>query len=1099
MGAEDIAFRATMDASGFMSGTSQIEEKLNGLDSGSKESSNSLMGLAEKMTGLSPAALAGTAGIIALAEGLKSCVEAAAPVQQNLVDIGVATGQGTAGLEGLGTALSGTTVGMGEGSAAALQLSDTYKSNNEILAAMPGNIALSESAHMSLGQAISTTTGAITKFNLSGTDTSMVANLFVAGAQHSKESAGQLGEAVSSAGIVAKNLGMDITTTTAVMAMFSQAGLLGANAGTTFSMSMKALTKDNKGVSDALAEMGTSFGEIDPQAHSFDEIIKTLSDHHITLKESQALFGRGGQAMYAVIQQQAGGFQQLKSAITDTEAATTGAEAASSTYEGSMKRLGAAANDAEVAIGNALLPTLAALVNGMADAITEATKLGAAIAGLAGNTVETTGKGNWFDQQLFGMMGVHTGAQESGTATADTWTAAYEEQMQADNSEVDPYVQAALDRQAKAMGTSAGKAFAGTWDAVMTEEQLKAARYAADVNTINANNDRGGPSLTGTLAPPGTSGNLGYGQATSSGFTMGLYLINQDSTGGAAWQFKSEKYGTEPLDQRDPIGSANALVAKHLAAEGKTASTQQFAKGGYGQIITIDVPVQASLWETPFTQQQQSEWLNQNKDAAKNAGGELGEALYNGYFENESKIANSPELSKSWDVLMQSLAKPDPANAQRVSMALGDLVQAGVIAPIWQDSIMKAADEALSGDVITDKGAYLKSTFAQIGTDAGNALKDGILTVQEQETLTKLADEYLKAGGDASDAMIQAIESKDWAGLGSTIGKTTGQSFVDALTGEVKNFNIPKISDILKDPNLQSKISDLPDFLTNTFQPALKKSFDDQYSITKMGYDESISQTQKWIDTTESLYQQHSDWFTSWQGNLLEMEKSGQITAQDAMWVWDQMTNQSTKTADALKGQAVGYDQLKKATQDCADCAISEFGQWQESQDNLFQGSYIGAGGQDYLTWKTGQMNAIAETQRAMKSVGGAVLGQDYTQSPLTQQTIKVVADTSEADLKIKGLGTNIDSIANALSKKYSITADTATIDASLKGIGSTIDTIKTKADPVAVRAQVNRTEIDKLLSDIAAGHNMQVYVSVNAYAGEIQAQVDAAIRNALA
>jgi len=93
------------------------------------------------------------------------------------------------------------------------------------------------------------------------------------------------------------------------------------------------------------------------------------------------------------------------------------------------------------------------------------------------------------------------------------------------------------------------------------------------------------------------------------------------------------------------------------------------------------------------------------------------------------------------------------------------------------------------------------------------------------------------------------------------------------------------------------------------------------------------------------------------------------------------------------KQASVGFNQLESAMEDCTE-TMSEFGLWQEQNaEELFQGSYIGAGGEQYLDWKLSQIQSIAATQKAMASVGGAVLGKDYTDFQLSPSL-----DTSAAE-----------------------------------------------------------------------------------------------------
>jgi len=166
-----------------------------------------------------------------------------------------------------------------------------------------------------------------------------------------------------------------------------------------------------------------------------------------------------------------------------------------------------------------------------------------------------------------------------------------------------------------------------------------------------------------------------------------------------------------------------------------------------------------------------------------------------------------------------------------------------------------------------------------------------------------------------------------------------------------------------------------------------------------------------------------------------------------------------------VQDQAIGYDNLKKAMEDCSECAVSEFGQWQEAQDGLFQNSYIGPGGSGYLDWKNQQMAAIAETQAAMQAIGGISVGQQYE---MPEAQIKIGADTSSAE--------------NAKADLES-------------------DIIATKPDmTLGIETQAAMDEVNQLVSYIiTVNPTMSVQVSVSAYAGEIQAIVADAIRSALA
>ena len=99
-------------------------------------------------------------------------------------------------------------------------------------------------------------------------------------------------------------------------------------------------------------------------------------------------------------------------------------------------------------------------------------------------------------------------------------------------------------------------------------------------------------------------------------------------------------------------------------------------------------------------------------------------------------------------------------------------------------------------------------------------------------------------------------------------------------------------------------------------------------------------------------------------------------------------------TVKATQAATVGYNQLQKAIEDCEACVMSDFGAWQEQQENLFNPSYIGAGGQAYLDWKNTVVSAANEAAMAVQAVGGKALGSAATPQSIP---VSVTLDTSKA------------------------------------------------------------------------------------------------------
>jgi hypothetical protein len=248
----------------------------------------------------------------------------------------------------------------------------------------------------------------------------------------------------------------------------------------------------------------------------------------------------------------------------------------------------------------------------------------------------------------------------------------------------------------------------------------------------------------------------------------------------------------------------------------------------------------------------------------------------------------------------------------------------------WAETLglgkLSAVGKWIDFDEIVDKSAAIDSKMVELGDKAGTALKDGILTATERDTLQALAKEFEAMGGDASNALIQAVKKQDWASVGQIIGTETGKGFKDSLTGAVLGTGETRsLADIIAGGG--NGISNLKAFQENTFQPALKSSFDEMHKIADSGYTEDIKLADAWITDKQKLLSEHADWFTTWQNALLTKESQGKI---DAIQFYDEWA----------KAEKAGVEEVKKAKDESKDIT-----------DGLYYGTYAdeGASYKDYV------------------------------------------------------------------------------------------------------------------------------------------------------
>jgi len=279
-----------------------------------------------------------------------------------------------------------------------------------------------------------------------------------------------------------------------------------------------------------------------------------------------------------------------------------------------------------------------------------------------------------------------------------------------------------------------------------------------------------------------------------------------------------------------------------------------------------------------------------------------------------------------------------------------------------------------------------------------NALKDALDSYEKAKVkyLAEPDNENARAEFDRALENLQAIADQN--PLKVKVDADTSL-FNTAMANVAGSIDLKKL---LSDPaEFKAAVMDIPEFMANTFQPALGEQIDFFKTQWHSGIGEAQQETRDFVDAMVIAANDMPNLFSLDQIITLQQYAHGLIGVEQAI---DELSAGMDKLAEKTKSASVGYDALKKSLEDTSECAISDFAQWQESQEGLFAGSYIGPGGNAYVQWKEDSIAAIAETQAAMRSVGGAVLGKDYTQTVQMQVTL----DTTKAETDITALETEI-------------------------------------------------------------------------------------------
>ena len=121
-----------------------------------------------------------------------------------------------------------------------------------------GALDLAAAGELAVGDAAEIAASAMTQFGLAGRNVPHIADLLAAGAGKAQGSVGDLGMALNQAGLVANSTGLSIEETTAGLASFASAGLVGSDAGTSFKSMLQRLTPQSKEAQARMDELGIS-------------------------------------------------------------------------------------------------------------------------------------------------------------------------------------------------------------------------------------------------------------------------------------------------------------------------------------------------------------------------------------------------------------------------------------------------------------------------------------------------------------------------------------------------------------------------------------------------------------------------------------------------------------------------------------------------------------------------------------------------------------------------------------------------------------------------------------------------------------------------
>lgn len=326
-------------------------------------------------------------GVKKLAEGMKSCVDAAAEFEYQMATVqslSGATGSEFKELSNRAKTLGATTsfTATQAGEAMEYMALAGWKSK-DMLEGVDGIMALAAAATMDLGTASDIVTDNLTAFNLTAKDSNRFADQLAYAMSKSNTNVEQLGESYKYCAATSTQLGYSMEDTTAALMVMANAGIKGSSSGTALSSIMTRLGND---VSDCRTMLEGYGIQVYDTTGSVRELSAILDDMKgiwggLTDEEKSALSytvaGKTAQAqLMTVLGESTGAFETYAEGLRNCNgAAKEMQDIKLDTFTGQIQLLESAYDGLRVSIGEDLMPVMGMLVEGLTDVLTVANGL----------------------------------------------------------------------------------------------------------------------------------------------------------------------------------------------------------------------------------------------------------------------------------------------------------------------------------------------------------------------------------------------------------------------------------------------------------------------------------------------------------------------------------------------------------------------------------------------------------------------------------------------------------------------------------------------------------------------------------------------------
>lgn len=349
----NITVRLLADTSNFTAGMAKV--------SGESQKAATTMEAAGGKTKLITTGIA-AAGIAATALGV-AAIKMAADFDASMSTVQANTGASADEMNQLRQAAidagADTIYSATESADAINELGKAGLSTSDILSGgLSGALNLAASDGMAVGDAAELMATTLKQFNLTGAQSSQVADALAAGAGKAVGSAHDLGLALNQAGMVSHSFGISMQETTGTLAAFAKSGMIGSDAGTSLKTMLISLANPSTKAENLMKELGINAYDAQGNFIGLSGLAGVLKDKLSGLSQEQrnqalaTIFGTDAiRAANVLYEQGAEGIDYWTKAVSESGFAAEQAAAKNNNLKGDLENLSGSFESLMISLG----------------------------------------------------------------------------------------------------------------------------------------------------------------------------------------------------------------------------------------------------------------------------------------------------------------------------------------------------------------------------------------------------------------------------------------------------------------------------------------------------------------------------------------------------------------------------------------------------------------------------------------------------------------------------------------------------------------------------------------------------------------------------